>query len=359
MRTISLFFLSIIFTTQIACSPSSVTERAVVYQPVSTDTVVAQSQYTLTRGFTGVVEPAQTANMAFEFGGTLHSVLVSEGDRVEEGQLLAKLDTALLSIEHRQLKAQLTEAEANLRLALANVKRQSALENDGYASRQRRDELEANRDALRANIDQLKAALDGNQVRQEKSALHAPFAGVISERFLAQGSAAGPGTAVLRLLETGRLEAHVGVPLRLAKDISPGEQVQLKIAEQTLMGEVLAVGSELKARSNAVMIRVGISDVSNIAGNVVELQLEDKIEASGFIVPESALSASLRGLWRIYVLKSEGKNLYRVEARDLQLRFSGETEAYVTGGLHDGDTIVVDGVHKIVPGQIVKLGTQG
>lgn len=355
MRFILLNLLVIFSLSQAGCSSRTEAERQVIYQPVASVAVSASESYSLKRRYTGVVEPAQVANVAFEFGGTVQTVLVNEGDVVNEGELLARLDTALLDIERRQLQAQLAEAQANLRLTLTNLKRQSSLETDGYASRQRRDELEAGRDAIQANINHLEAALDGNIVRQEKAHLYAPFSGVISERFLESGSAASPGLPAFRVLESGRLEAHVGVPRRLAKQVAIGDVVPLFVDGESTQGEVLAVGAELKARSHAVMIRVTLPDNTAFAGSVVELELDDAIEDVGFVIPESALTASLRGLWRVYVLKPAEAELYRVEARDLQLRYSGESQAYVTGGLSEGEAIVAEGVHKIVPGQLVRV----
>jgi hypothetical protein len=59
------------------------------------------------------------------------------------------------------------------------------------------------------------------------------------------------------------------------------------------------------------------------------------------------------------VLVSAGENLYRVEARDLQLLYSDELRAFVEGGLKSGETVVTDGVHKLVPGQLVRIVDNG
>lgn len=340
---------------QAGCEVQGSEEREVIYQPVDAIAVSRSERFGVTRLFTGVVQPAQTAAIAFEFAGTVQAVLVNEGDRVEEGDLLARLDTSLLEIERRQLQAQLAEAQATLRLTEANLKRQGSLEVDGYSSAQRRDELEANRDATNARIQHLQAALDGNMVRQEKAHLLAPFAGVVGERFMEQGSAAAPGVAALTVLETGRLEAHVGVPRQLAQEIARGDTVDLSVAGESMSGVVLAVGAELKAQSHAVNIRIALDRDAILAGTVVELELRDYIDTPGYVLPDSALTASLRGLWRVYVLAPVEGGLYKVEARDLQLRYSDSRQAYVEGGIRDGELIVSSGTHRVVPGQLVRI----
>lgn len=332
---------------------------AIIYQVVEAVTVTESDTFTIERDFSGVLRPAQRADLAFEFAGTMKTVLVNEGDPVAEGDMLAQLDISLLIIERRQLQAQLQEALANFRLIEANLKRQSTLETDGFASRQRRDELEANRDAINASVSNLRAALDGNMVRQEKSHLYAPFGGVISERYLEQGSTVGAGKAVVRILETGRMEAHVGVPEQLAKVLSPGDEVTVLVDKTLMQGEILAVGAELKAQSHTAKVRISLPDQQALAGSLVKLLLEDQIAASGFRVPQSALTASLRGLWRVYVLVPADKDLYKVQSRDVQLRYMGEQEAYVEGGLVTGELVISGGVHKVVTGQLVRLSSSG
>ena len=66
MRVIYLILISIILCTQASCSARSVAERTVVYQVVSSATVIEQDKFTVVRSYTGVVETAQAANIAFE-----------------------------------------------------------------------------------------------------------------------------------------------------------------------------------------------------------------------------------------------------------------------------------------------------
>ena len=341
------------------CEANGEESSDVIYQSVAAVRVHERSDFEVTREFTGVVVPARSTDIAFEFGGTVEFMLADEGDRFEEGDLLAQLDTALLEIERRQLQAQLDEARANLRLAQANLKRQKSLESDGFASQQRRDELEAARDATKASIAQLQAALDGSQVRLQKAHLYAPFSGVVGDRYLEEGGSARAGQPVLRTLETERMEAHVGVPRSLAENIEIGHVVSVRVRGAVIEAEVLAVGAELKARSHTATVRIQLPEQQFMAGSLVELELIDRISAVGFTVPQSALTASLRGLWRVYVLAPAADELYKVEARDLQLRYSGESVSFVEGGLSDGELVVTQGVHKIVPGQLVRLVGSG
>ena len=359
MRIFKFVALLLVLASLLGCQANSDETSEIIYQSVAAVQVQAQDAFKLERRFTGVVLPARSADIAFEFSGTVQYVLVNEGERVEEGDLLAQLDTSLLAIERRQLQAQLAEAEANLRLTHANLDRHESLESDGFASQQRRDELEAQRDATEASIRRLQAAVDGNEVRQQKAHLYAPFAGVIGERYLDEGSSAVPGRPALHMLETDTMEAHVGVPRQLARVLAPGQMVEVELDGATLLAEVLAVGAELKTQSHTANVRIQIPSRDVLAGSLVYLVLPDAIESPGFSLPQSSLTASMRGLWRVFVVVPAEDGLHRVEARDLQLRYSGDESAYVEGGLSDGDLVVSKGVHKLVPGQLVKVVETG
>lgn len=349
--------LTVIFLA--GCQVNSEETAETYYQPVTAVKAVSQQEFLVPRTFSGVLLPANRVVVAFEFAGKLQTMLVNEGDRVDEGELLARLDTSLLDIERRELQASLAEAQANLRLAEANLQRQQSLESDGFASQQRRDELEAGRDAVKANISRLQAMLDGNLLKQQKSHLNAPFAGVVGERYVEQGSTVAGGAPVLRLLQSGRMEAHVGLPRQLAQRVRSGDVVQVIVGGQEMSGTVLAVGAELKAGSHTVKLRIALPAQNTLSGSLAQLKLADIIASPGFELPQSALTASLRGLWRVYVLQPVADGLHRIEARDLQLRYGGEYRVYVEGGLADGELVVASGVHKLVPGQLVRIVADG
>jgi hypothetical protein len=64
-------------------------------------------------------------------------------------------------------------------------------------------------------------------------------------------------------------------------------------------------------------------------------------------------------LWRVYVLMPTGKDLYKVQSRDVQLRYMGEQVAYVEGGLVTGEWVISGGVQKVVSGQLVRVSSTG
>lgn len=318
-------------------------------------TLDASDGYRVWRAFSGVVGARQSADLGFELAGTLTRVAVEEGDRVRQGQALASLDTALLESQRDELQAQVREAEAQLQLVRQNLRRIRDLNRKGYASAQQQDELETQRAALQATLARLAAALQANATRLGKARLTAPFDGTVSRRYLDTGAVAAAGAPVLRVLQSGPLEARIGVPPRLLADLSPGATVTLKAAGRDLEGRVLAVNPDLDPATRTVPVRVALGAGQLVDGDLVELYLPESVAQAGFWVPLDAVTAGPRGLWRVYVLDPAPRpDRFRLEPRDVRIEHTDGRRAFVAGALADGEAIAATGLHRLAPGQLVR-----
>ena len=70
----------------------------------------------------------------------------------------------------------------------------------------------------------------------------------------------------------------------------------------------------------------------------------------GFWLPNTALMRGTRGLWSVYVVNEN----QRVARRDVEMLYTGGESSFIRGTLTDGETVIVDGVHRLVPGQRVE-----
>lgn len=338
------------------CNVESSTAIETYHQQVLPLTVEQLGELPVSRRFSGLIKTTQRSDLGFELGGKLAQLNMHEGDRVEAGQVLAALDTTLLSIERRELQAQKAEAKASLKLVKANLERQRTLEKDGYASKQRRDELLAEKGVLEASLQRLNASLEANSIRVEKSHLKAPFSGVISERYFEAGTVVATGTPVFRLIQTDVLEAHIGVPKAMARQLELGSLQKVYVGGVGRQATVIGIGSDLKAGTHTATVRLQLgSKTEFFPGDLVELELSDSIKQAGYYIPLSSLTEGLRGLWNVYALVlDEPTGLYRLETRDVQINYADDNKVYVQGALESGDQIVASGLHRLVPGQLVR-----
>ena len=276
--------------------------------PVSVEAVRLREGYEVERSFVGRVEPSRSSGLGFELGGRLVAVEVDEGDVVRRGNVVARLDTARLEARRAELVArraqagavldelvagprdevvaaavaEVAEMEARLRRAgatgrrIAELHRRSAASAQEFdearydeeaaaaaldASRARLDELEAGTraeqvEAQRASVRQLDAEIASVDLDLAKSALKAPFDGTIAERLIDEGEVIEAGRPVVRLLETGRLEVHVGVAADAVGSVAVGEQRTLQINDRPCEAEVASVRPDRRDRTRAVTVRL-------------------------------------------------------------------------------------------------------
>jgi RND family efflux transporter MFP subunit len=327
---------------------------------VRTVSVATQSQFQVEREFAGLVTPRQSTDIGFERAGQVAVILVDEGAKVVAGQLLAELDKQLLETEVDELQARRSEVESRVILNQANMQRTLELQKKGFAADQRIDELTAEEGTLAAGLAQLDASLKANLTRQQKSRLVAPFAGSVSRRFVDEGAVLAAGVPLLRMLEDDRLEARVGVPVRLLDDIKPGQTVKISVAGQATTGEVLAIGTDVTRATLTVPARIALPEGSRVvSGAQAYLTLNESVMEAGVWLPLTALTEGIRGLWTVYVVVPTAENtLYRIETRDVQITYANAHDAYVSGALVDTEVVVATGLQRLVPGQLVRIETE-
>jgi RND family efflux transporter MFP subunit len=338
--------------------------------PVESHRVRDAEGYEVEQRFAGRVVCRRTSELGFEHGGRVMELLVDEGSLVVEGQVLARLDTRLLRVRGRELEAKRAEAngrvqETQARLALARVtaQRHRQLLAAQHTSPQRYDEaLYAERAlvgqlaAARAEAAAVDAALEHLEIDLDLTELRAPFDGQITARRADEGSILSPGEPVLALAEIGALEARVGVPASDADRLAPGSRYALEVEGVAVDGMLESVIQTVASNTRTVTALFRLeSPPSGIRhGDVAELSLETRVAGPGFWLPISALRQGRRGLWSAFALVDDDGAL-RAEPRDLQMIHAEAERAYVRGTLREGERVVATGLHRVAPGQRVRL----
>lgn len=381
--------------------------------PVSSLRVESSEAYSRDRIYTGELEARRASELGFELGGLLTEVLVEEGAEVAAGEELARLDTrrletslagararrdgaaallAELEAGPRQEiiaagRASMLELEKELELAKARLARRESLVEKNAVSREVLEEAQRGVDVMDARLQTRKSALDellagtrkervdaqraalatlaaeveALEVELDKSVLRAPFEGRIARRNVDEGAVVTTGSSVLRLVEDRVLEVRLGVPLAARDEVSHGDVFSLAVTGATLEAEVVAVLPELDpdTRTVTVLLAVDARDADVLPGQVAELRVAERVERYGFWVPVTALTRGERGLWTVYALASDADESERrlIERRDVEVLHTSGERAYVRGALRDGDEIIDAGVHRVVPGQEVRIAS--
>ncbi|MEO0512884.1 MAG: efflux RND transporter periplasmic adaptor subunit [Planctomycetota bacterium] len=380
--------------------------------PVVVSPVEIVDGYEREERFTGVVEARRASDLGFRLGGELLEVVATEGARVEAGAALARLDTdalrTTLDVRRAQLdagRALLAELVAGPRteqieasrgrvaaiesrlsrreLDLERVRRafdegaavESELDAAVFAVDESRGELTEASERLReletgtrvervaaqrAEVARLEAEVVRIEVDLDDAVLKAPFAGTVAKRLFDEGSVVGAGQAVLRLVETGELEAWVGVTGEVAGELRLGESYELEGPAGVVSGVARAVMPEVDpvTRTTRVVFAVGSSDTLR-AGDVVRLVRRTRVAERGFWVPMEAVTEGRRGLWRVYVAEPGPSDGERVVAADVELLFAESDRAFVRGAVADEALLIESGVQRVAPGQRVRAVRSG
>ncbi len=328
-----------------------------------------ETGYSVQRRFVGNVQVKQNASLGFEQAGKIASLHFDEGDSVQQGALLASQDTELLQIERQELQAQLSENQAQLNLTRANLKRLNKLKKSGFTSTQSLDELQSQQKVFLASRLRVQAALDANQVKTEKARLYAPFTARISQRLQDSGTVVNAGTPVFQLLQESNNEVKVGVPVRLLDKVQQAGLAQLEIAGKIFPAKLLAVGADVNPITRTVALRFALpNDIRAVNGQLAYLTVDEIHQGEGYWVPLAALTDGVRGMWNVYSLRTDSSSdgsyknttetLYTLESRNINVLHATESQAYISGALSNGERILTGGLHRLVPGQQVRLKTE-
>lgn len=323
--------------------------------PISVETINVnlEEAFTAEEKFTGIVTPRRSSQLGFSNGGRIAILSADIGDKVKAGQTLGALDTRNLRAQLQAANAVVSEAQATYDLADSTVDRQIALLEKGHVSSQRVDEARAQANTALARIRAASANADALRVQIDLARIQAPFDGTITARMADEGAIAGPAQPVFELVETGSLEARLGLTAKLADRLEVGEVYELSSDQGPVLAELRSVTGVIDANNRTVTTLFDIQNADSVAaGAVVRLAMERDIDEPGLWLPVSALTESDRGLWSVYIARRMG-NGWRAEPGIVEIVHQAGERVYVRGAVRDGDRVIVDGLQRITPGQPV------
>ena len=323
---------------------------------VQARTVQFEPAYDVVREFAGEIQAGQSSELGFEFPGQLKTLYVDEGDSVVAGQPLAQLDTGLLEAERDELTAQRAELLAELETAQRNFARVERLQSERLASERELDELAGRTRVLQASLQRVDAALQANRIRFEKSELRAPFDAEIAQRLLDSGVVVSAGKAVFSLVDAGVREVRAGVPAAVAEGLGAGEVVRVRSGETLAAGQLIALGPVVDRATRSRVARVRVTN-DLPPGDIAYLQITVPVDQRGTWIPDSAVTEGVRGTWVVYAAEDDGDARARLTSRSVVIHHARDNELFVSGALANGDQVVTSGLHRLAPGQLVRMDT--
>ncbi|WP_437487837.1 efflux RND transporter periplasmic adaptor subunit [Sorangium sp. So ce1014] len=331
-------------------------------QPVSSDRALA---------LPGSIQPLEETVVYPRVSGYVRRWTVDLGDRVEEGQVLAEIDTPELDQELAQARAQLVQASAGLvqaqasrDLSRSSMKRYEQLVPAGVAPQEELEERQGQAHVAEAGVTVAQAAITAQKASIQRlldlkkfAKIAAPFAGTVTSRTIERGAlvTAGNGTPLFRISATDPVRVFVGVPQDVAPSVrvdAPAKVTVREFAAQPFQGTIARTAGALDAatRTMNTEVRVPNPDGRLLAGMYAEVALTLSTPHRVLEIPATALYNDAKGL-RVAVVEAGGK------IRFVPITVGRDTGAtiHVSTGLDGSERIVKLASAELTDGMAVEV----
>ncbi|MHB1206701.1 MAG: efflux RND transporter periplasmic adaptor subunit [Rhodospirillaceae bacterium] len=330
-------------------------KSAVVAAPAPALTVTAasprQALWPTTLEVTGAIAPWQEAIISTQISGyQLTEVLVNVGDQVKKGQVLARINQALLRADEALLVANFEQADANHKRALT-------LKSNGFMSDQNILQLET-------QVKTTRALLDAKRLQLRYTDVVAPDDGAISARSATLGSIATTGQELFRLVRQNRLEWRGELSARQLMQVQVGQAVRLSLPNgEVALATVRQAAPTLNADSRLGLVYADIeADSKARAGMYATGRIAIGEQPALAVVAEAV---TLRD-GRTYVLEladgappSKESNpkevVTKVTLRPVEVGRREGAEVEIVSGLAENARFVVHGSGFLNDGDMVRV----
>ena len=298
----------------------------------------------------GSIMPWQETHIGSEAGGLrLASVLISVGDSVTKGQVLARLDTATVETDLDAANAQLMEAEGTLAQAVATLDRANRLAPSGGLSRQELTLYETQKNTAEARVNAARAQVKRQQLRLKFATIVAPDDGVISASSASEGAIVQAGSELFRLIRQGRLEWRAEVKGETLLKLAIGQEVIVNSPLGTeVKGRVRRLSPTIDVTSGNGLVYVDLPTGTNLkAGLSVSGSISMGKRKALFLPSQAVIRDDSRT--RVFKVGAESK----IVAVDVKTGRTKGDAIEIVGGLDERSEVVGGDISHLTVGQMV------
>lgn len=325
---------------------------------------VVSRQITETGSFIGRVTAIDKVDIVARVRGFIEERSFTEGQNVKTGDLLFRIEQATYKAAVEQQRANLAKAKAAELNAALQLKRGKELLRDQTIAQATLDQRQADHAAAEADVMQAQAMLDQAQINLDYTEIRSPIDGRIGLANFTIGNLVDPSSGKLativsqnpiyvtfqasqrdilaykrRIADAGNKSPHVTVHIRLPDGSDyphPGAS------------NFLDVQVDPNTDTQAVRAQVPNPEGILVPGGVVGVTVERGAPRSALTIPLSAVQLDQAGH---YVLVVDGSS--KVELRRVNTGTEAGKNVVVSDGLREGEMVIVEGVQKVRPGQLV------
>ncbi|HEY4111400.1 efflux RND transporter periplasmic adaptor subunit [Puia sp.] len=283
-------------------------------------------------------------------GGVVREVLVKQGDHVNKGQLLVRLDDAI----QRQ---QLTNAQTQLAYAKDIYNRRKNLWDQKIGT-------EVELINAKNQVDQAETQVKINEEQLNWTNVYADIPGTVnylslkvgeffSSAVQAQSTANSPSS--LQIMNTDNMKATVNIPELYQERIHVGTPVKIAfpgLNNKVVTGTVRVVGKVINTGNRAFQVEIHLPADRDIRANqVAVVKLQDYTAKNVLTIPINTLQTDEKGKYVMVASTEKGRTIAHKKAITIGQSYADQVE--VTSGLEQGDQLVTDGFQGLYEGQLI------
>jgi membrane fusion protein (multidrug efflux system) len=289
----------------------------------------------------GSIAANEAVEIKAESDGIVQEILFDEGQRVEKGQLLLRLDES-------KWAAALAEAEANFRLSQANFDRSKQLLTDKLVSQQEYDQAAAVFEMTGASLALKRRLLSDARI-------YAPFAGTAGARDVSPGQVISRNTALTWIVDLDTVKVEVNVDEKFLGQLRLNQRIEFGVTAfpaRKFEGEIYFIAPQLDVATRTALVKTRIANPDHVLrpGMVANLDLRLQLREAAIVIPEVALLYNGDNAFVFIVGADDTAQVRNVQTG---LRLPGQVE--IARGLEGGERLVVEGHQKVFAGMKVML----
>jgi multidrug efflux system membrane fusion protein len=338
-------------------------KRRALAAPVTAATVV-EIDMPVILSAPGTVEPLANVAVKPRVDGQIVEVAFREGDLVEQGSVLFRLDDRLVKAQIAQAAANVAKEEASLREAQATLKRREALIDKQAVTAAALDQARHAVEGLKASIEASRALLDTYKTQLDYLTIRAPITGRTGSLFAKLGAQvrAQEAAALVTINQTRPILVSFALPQRELPAVRRAliSKAKAQVTVPGLHGAVPAtiafIDNQVDKTTGAIIVKVQAENADEVLwpGQAVEVALTVEVKPRMLSAPSGAVQPAQQGMIT-WVIGADSKVTPRVVTVE---RIVGQT-VFLSSGVTAGERVVTDGQLRLAPGTTVTIDEPG
>jgi RND family efflux transporter MFP subunit len=284
-------------------------------------------------------------------GGRVSAVLVEAGDHVHRGQVLARIDTAVLEPQVANLQAALELARAEAELAAAEYRRAQAVGAAGALSAEETEKRRSNAVTAAAKVKVAAAQLAEAEAKLARAQVGAPGEGTLLTRTVELGQTVAPGATLFRLAEGNEVELRGEVAEQDLPLLKVGQDVNVRLTGTSTVypGRVRLLGAVIDPQTRLGLVRISLTPDPNLRPGAFARAEVTVSNAQRIVLPQTAVLTDDKGS---YVLVVGPQN--KVERRPVKVSGMVASGVTIADGIDKKDRVVATAGAFLQVGETVR-----